>query len=163
MSDHGIVLGERGWTGKPANQLHPELIHVPFLLRGPDGRHAGQTTRYFVSPHDIGPTVLSACGVKAPSTMDGSDLTPLLHGSQPKQRRPFWYGGYANHWYYRDDRYAMIADGLNRGRALYDLRRDPGETTTIAADHIPLMDKFYRRVLHDTGLTHLPYFGRRTS
>ena len=41
LSDHGILLGDRGWTGKPALELHPELIQVPFMLRDPGGRMAG--------------------------------------------------------------------------------------------------------------------------
>ncbi len=50
LSDHGIVLGERGWTGKPALELHPELIQVPMLVRAPDRRRGGQSTNYFASP-----------------------------------------------------------------------------------------------------------------
>ena len=161
LSDHGIVLGERGWTGKPALELHPELIHVPFLLRSPDRRRAGQSTDYFASPHAVGATVLSMTGTKMPGSMNGSDLSPLLSGSSPRARRPFWFGGYANHWYYRDARWAMIADGNNSGRELFDLRRDPGEVNNIAREHLPLLDRLYKRVLRATGLKRLPYFGRR--
>jgi arylsulfatase A-like enzyme len=161
LSDHGIVLGERGWTGKPALELHPELTHVPFLLRAPDRRRAGQTTDYFVSPHDVGPTLLSMTGTKRPATMNGSDVSPLLAGSAPALKRPFWFGGYANHWYYRDDRWAMIADGNNSGRELFDLRKDPGERSNIARSHLPLLDKIHRRVLKSTNLQRLPYFGKR--
>ncbi|MDO8214109.1 sulfatase [Conexibacter sp. CPCC 206217] len=161
LSDHGIVLGERGWTGKPALELHPELTHVPMLIRSPDRRRAGQTTDYFASPHDVGPTLLSITGVKRPTTMDGSDMSPLLSGSAPAMKRTFWYGGYANHWYYRDDRWALIADGNNSGRELFDHRKDPGERRNIARDHLPLLDQIYKRVLKSANLTRLPYFGKR--
>ena len=30
LSDHGYLLGERGYTGKVPSQLHPELAQVPF-------------------------------------------------------------------------------------------------------------------------------------
>jgi arylsulfatase A-like enzyme len=160
LSDHGIVLGERGWTGKPALELHPELTHVPFMLRAPDRRRAGQTSAYFASPHDVGPTLLAMTGVRRPAEMNGSDLSPLLSGSAPVARRPFWFGGYANHWYYRDDRWALIADGNNSGRELFDLRKDPGERSNIARDHLPLLDQIHRRVLGSAGLAHLPYFGK---
>ncbi|HST41009.1 MAG TPA: sulfatase-like hydrolase/transferase, partial [Conexibacter sp.] len=160
LSDHGIVLGERGWTGKPALELHPELTHVPLLVRAPDRRRAGQSADYFSSPHDVGPTLLSITGVRRPGTMDGSDLSPLLAGGRPAQRRDFWFGGYANHWYYRDDRWALIADGNNRGRELFDLKRDPSERTNLAADRLPLLDQLYKRVLKSARLSRLPYFGR---
>jgi arylsulfatase A-like enzyme len=161
LSDHGIVLGDRGWTGKPALELHPELIQVPFLLRAPGGRRGGRTTRHFASPHDVGPTLLSIAGVDAPAAFDGSDLSPLLHrGGRPREARPFWFGGYANHWYYRDDRWAMIADGKNSGRELFDLRRDPGETVSVGRDNLAVMERIHQRVLDATGLDELPYFGR---
>lgn len=160
LSDHGIVLGERGWTGKPALELHPELIHVPFLIRAPGGRRARETTDYFASPHDVGPTLLAMTGGPLPASMDGSDLSPLLTGTRPQIARPFWFGGYANHWYYRDDRWAMIADANNTGRELFDLRADPGETATVGAENLDRMEAIHAKVLDATGLDRLPYFGR---
>jgi arylsulfatase A-like enzyme len=161
LSDHGIVLGERGWTGKPALELHPELIQVPFLLRDPEGRAGGQATPYFASPHDVGPTVLKMAGAAVPETMNGVSLAPLLRGGRPRLTRRFCFGGYANHWYYRDDRWAFIADGNNSGRELFDLRVDPGERRSVAKEHPQVMRDIYRRVLHSAGVGRLPYFGRR--
>ncbi|MBS1869957.1 MAG: sulfatase [Actinobacteria bacterium] len=158
LSDHGILLGDRGWTGKPALELHPELIQVPFLLRDPSGRMAGQTTPYFVSPHDVGPTLLRMTGMPTPSDMNGVDLSPLLSGGRPRLSRRFCFGGYANHWYYRDDRWALIADGNNSGRELFDLTQDPGEQTSVARDHPALLDTIYQRVLHSAGARRLPFF-----
>lgn len=159
LSDHGILLGDRGWTGKPALELHPELIQVPFLLRDPSGRMAGQTTEYFASPHDVGPTLLRMTGVPIPEAMNGVNLEPLLAGGKPRLRRRFCFGGYANHWYYRDDRWAFIADGNNSGRQLFDLRTDPHEQTSVATEHPRVLRDIYRRVLHSAGAERLPYFG----
>ncbi len=159
LSDHGIVLGERGWTGKPALELHPELIQVPFLLRDPSGRAAGQTTPYFVSPHDVGPTLLAMTGVPTPDDMNGVDLSPLLSGGRARLSRHFCFGGYANHWYYRDDRWAFIANGNDSGRELFDLHADPGERTSVAKQHPQVLDEIYQRVLHSAGAKRLPYFG----
>lgn len=159
LSDHGIVLGERGWTGKPALELHPELIQVPFMLRDPSGRAAGQETPYFASPHDVGPTLLQMTGVPAPEVMNGVSLAPLLSGGSPRLRRRFCFGGYANHFYYRDDDWAFIADGNNSGRELFDLRNDPQELRSVARDHPRLLGRIYDRVLHSAGARALPYFG----
>jgi arylsulfatase A-like enzyme len=159
LSDHGVLLGDRGWTGKPALELHPELIQVPFLLRDPSHRAAGQTTPYFVSPHDVGPTLLAMTGVPTPSDMNGVDLSPLLAGGSPRLSRRFCYGGYANHWYYRDDRWAFIADGNNSGRELFDLQADPGERTSVAKQHPQVLSDIYDRVLHSAGAKRLPFFG----
>jgi len=159
LSDHGILLGDRGWTGKPALELHPELIQVPFMLRDPGGRMAGQTTPYFVSPHDVGPTLLQMTGVPTPDVMNGVSLSPLLAGGRPRLSRHFCFGGYANHWYYRDDRWAMIADGRDSGRELFDLHADPGELRSVAREHPKVMRDIYHRVLHSAGARRLPYFG----
>jgi arylsulfatase A-like enzyme len=158
LSDHGIMLGDRGWTGKPALELHPELIQVPFLLRDPSGRMAGQTTPYFVSPHDVGPTLLSMTGMPTPGVMNGVDVSPLLAGGRPRLRRRFCFGGYANHFYYRDDEWAFIADGNDSGRELFDLRADPGELRSVAAQHPKALSQIYDRVLHSAGARRLPYF-----
>ncbi len=159
LSDHGIVLGERGWTGKPALELHPELIQVPFMIRDPGGRRAGETTDYFASPHDVGPTLLKMTGVPVPEVMNGVNLEPLLAGGRPRLRRRFCFGGYANHFYYRDDRWAFIADGNNSGRELFDLGSDPGELRTVATEHPNVLREIYSRVLHSAGARRLPYFG----
>ena len=42
VADHGIFLGERGWTGKISIALYPELINVPLVIVHPDfGGRAG--------------------------------------------------------------------------------------------------------------------------
>ena len=55
LSDHGYLLGERGYTGKVPSQLHPELAQVPFILVHPENKAAGEVTQYFASTHDVGP------------------------------------------------------------------------------------------------------------
>ena len=44
LSDHGYLLGERGYTGKVSSQLHPELAQVPFIFVTPDDKAAGKTS-----------------------------------------------------------------------------------------------------------------------
>ena len=35
VADHGIFIGERGWTGKISTMLHPELVRVPLVIVDP--------------------------------------------------------------------------------------------------------------------------------
>ena len=63
LSDHGYLLGERGYTGKVPSQLHPELAQVPLIIVTPDNKAAGEVSYYFASTHDVGPTLLSMAGV----------------------------------------------------------------------------------------------------
>jgi len=97
VSDHGILLGDRGWTGKIAQELHPELTQTPCIIVHPERKRAGATSSYFASTQDIAPTLLSLAGIRGPAHMDGEDLSPLLDGEE-LPARPFAYGGYFNHF-----------------------------------------------------------------
>ena len=66
LSDHGILLGEHGTVGKKASAMYNEIVDVPFLIRHPNGKGAGEESDYYASTHDIAPTVLGALSIKAP-------------------------------------------------------------------------------------------------
>jgi arylsulfatase A-like enzyme len=150
LSDHGILLGDRGWTGKIAQELHPELIQVPCVIVHPDGKGAGRISSWFASTHDIGPTILSLAGVAAPGWMDGVDLTPLLDGDQPGDR-PFAYGGYFNHFYVRNDDWSYVADNRGDHRQLYDLTLDPAEVENVAAKNRDVEEELHARLVETIG------------
>jgi arylsulfatase A-like enzyme len=132
VSDHGIYLGDHGYTGKTAGLLHPPLIRVPFIVADPRGRRAGQTSSWFASTHDLAPTVLSMAGVPVPRGMDGVDLARLFEGRRPPERDYSW-GGYGNSWYVHSDRWAAFGANNGAGPRLFDKRRDPGERRNLAA------------------------------
>ena len=92
LADHGVALGEHGYTGKPYNALWPELTDIPFFIRSPDGKGAGETSDYFASTHDVAPTILGALGLLPPRQMDGQYLTLLMGESEPLPRPHFTLG-----------------------------------------------------------------------
>ena len=132
-SDHGIQLGDHGWTGKISVALHPELIQVPLVLVDPARRRAGESSDYYASLHDLGRTLLASCGVPVPARMDGTDLSALLRGDSPDER-PFAYGGWSNQHYLRTPRWSYMSDNRFENPKLFDLRADPGETRNLAAE-----------------------------
>ncbi len=157
LADHGYLLGERGYTGKVPSQLHPELAQVPFILAHPDGRGAGETSTHFASTHDVGPTLLSLVGVKAPSWMEGADLSPAMTGGQPSQRRDFHYGGMYNRFFIRTDDWVLIGDNRGQERTLYNLGNDPHEFFDVEAKHPDVSRQLYRQILEAAGGP-LPYY-----
>ena len=157
LSDHGYLLGERGYTGKVPSQLHPELAQVPFVIVHPDDRAAGRTSTYFASTHDVGPTLLSLAGLDAPGWMEGTDLSPVLDGAQPAERRDFHYGGMYNRFYIRTDDWVLIGDNRGQERRMYDLRNDPHEFFDVLAKHPDVNEELYRTVLDAAGGP-LPYY-----
>jgi arylsulfatase A-like enzyme len=150
VSDHGILLGDRGWTGKIAQELHPELIQVPCVMIHPDRKGAGTTSSYFASTHDIAPTLLSLAGVERPRHMDGADLSPLFDGDDAPGR-PLAYGGYFNHFYVRTDQWSYIADNRGDHRELYDLTLDPGELEDVAAENLDVHEELHARLTEAIG------------
>lgn len=157
LSDHGYLLGERGYTGKVPSQLHPELAQVPFIVAHPDRRAAGQTSSYFASTHDVGPTLLSMAGMRPPGWMEGTDLSPLLDGGQPSERRDFHYGGMYNRFFIRTDDWVLIGDNQGNERRMYDLRVDPEELFDVVDRHPRVDEELYNKVLDAAGGP-LPYY-----
>jgi arylsulfatase A-like enzyme len=95
-------------------------------------------------------------GVRVPERMEGVDLSRPLRGER-LPRRPYAFGGYANEFYVRTDRWAMWADNRPGHFQLYDLRRDPGEYHNVASRHPHLVRELYATVRARAG-GRLPYY-----
>ncbi|MBN8218462.1 MAG: sulfatase [Spirochaetes bacterium] len=63
-SDHGPLPRGKRWP-------YDAGIHVPMIVRWPQGLKAGSRSDRMVSTVDLGPTVLSLCGVDIPNHMQG--------------------------------------------------------------------------------------------
>ncbi len=157
LSDHGYLLGERGFTGKVPSQLHPELAQVPFIVVRPDDRAAGTVSQHFASTHDVGPTVLSMVGIDKPSWMNGTDLSVTLDGKEPDQKRDFHYGGMYNRFFIRTDDWVLIGDNQGNERTLCDLRNDPHEFENVVKAQPQVSKELYSTILEAAGGP-LPYY-----
>lgn len=133
LSDHGIALGEHGIVGKPFWGLWPEVTDVPFFIRHPKGKGAGQTSDYYASTHDVAPTILGFLGIDPPEPMNGQNLSVLLDGGKPEPREHFTLG-YHDHVWARDERYIMFARNDGAKAKLYDAREDPGMRNDVAGE-----------------------------
>ena len=134
MGDHGILLGEHGWTGKIQTALHPALTRVPLIVVHPDRRRAGTASDWFASTHDVAPTLLSMAGVRRPERMTGVDLSRPMRGRRLPER-DYAFGGYSNSFFIRTQRWSSGAYNKPGNLKLFDLERDPGESHNVAARH----------------------------
>jgi arylsulfatase A-like enzyme len=151
MADHGVAHGEHGYTGKPENVLWPEVTDIPFYIRHPEGKGAGETSDYFASTHDVAPTILGVLGIEPRLKMDGQDLSPLLEGSEPGPR-PHFTLGYNQYVWARDEEYAMFCINNRSQPRLYDLRSDPDMDKNIAGGNRDIVSRMFDDyILEDAG------------
>lgn len=79
VSDHGDEFFEHGNKGHHRT-VYQEVLRVPFIVRLPDGRHAGLVSDEPVSLVDVMPTILSAVGIRGPVDLEGLDAVALARG-----------------------------------------------------------------------------------
>jgi arylsulfatase A-like enzyme len=158
LSDHGILLGEHGLMGKANSMLGKEIHSVPYMIRHPEGRRAGDTSDYFVSTHDVAPTILSFQGLTVPGRMEGEDLSVMFDGGDPPERA-YWTTAYSDQVAVGDGRYLLIADNQGKERRLFDTEEDPAEDKDVAADNPEIVKRLWQNILDDAGGT-MPVFGK---
>ena len=140
IGDNGFYLGEYGLAGKWFP--HEESIRVPLVVFDPRAgrRRRGVTAGQMALNVDIAPTILELAGLKVPQQMQGRSLAPLLRGKKPKWRTDFFYEHLFEHATIprtealrtKRFKYARYID--YNYEELYDLKKDPAETTNLAYD-----------------------------
>jgi arylsulfatase A-like enzyme len=158
MSDHGIVLGEKGILGKANSTLGSEVHRIPYMIRHPEGKRAGESTGYFASTHDVAPTLLSMQDIAVPGAIDGENLSVLFDDEQPPARE-IWTTAYADFVAAGDGRYVLIADNQGESRQLYDRRTDPAEENDVAQGNREVVDRLWGAVVAQAGGT-MPVFSK---
>ena len=150
LGDHGVLLGEHGWMGKPRSLAHREVYRVPYMIRHPGGRKSGRRSGYYASTHDVATTALSAAGVRAGRAMQGADLTALFEGRRPRAR-PHFSSAFNDYIIVGDDRWVLISDNQLQEPRLYDKRRDPRELHDVASRHPGVVRRLYGKARRDAG------------
>lgn len=128
------LRGGKGWPYEGG-------IRVPLIVRWPGVSRAGTTVDAPVCSVDLFPTLVEAAG-STPGMgppPDGVSLGPLLRGEAPPERALFWH--YPHYGNQGGAPYAAIRRGdwkliewHEDGRVeLFDLSKDEGETTDLAA------------------------------
>ena len=139
-SDHGYHMGEHGLWQKMS--LFEESARVPLLLVAPGVSRAGTVVQSPVSLVDLYPTLTELAGVKAPDTLQGQSLVPMLRDPDAKGRgwalTQVTRGGGTNRfsgYSLRTERWRYTEwDESRRGRQLYDHEHDPREQRNLASD-----------------------------
>jgi iduronate 2-sulfatase len=129
--DHGFQLGEHGLWAKQT--LFEESIRVPLIFAGPGiARHQGSPR--MIEVLDIYPTLTDLAGLKAPRTVAGKSLRPLLVNPKAAWNRPA-FSQYTSGRSVRLDNWHYVEwNGGKGGAQLFDQQKDPQELKNLALD-----------------------------
>ena len=133
-SDHGYLLGEHHKFQK--QHLFEESTRVPFIVSVPwMNKQHGKATNQITELLDLYPTLADLSGLKAPKSLQGASMVPLLKNPSADE----WTKNLAftisrnggesirtHNW-----RFTHWSFGSG-GMELYDLRKDPGEFNNLA-------------------------------
>lgn len=108
-------------------------IRVPGLMVWPNKVDSPRTIDAPCFTTDYFPTILDAIGVDLPTdrTYDGTSLIPLITGQTNERQKPLGFlnrDGKESVW--MQHRYKLVS--TESGDRLYDIPRDPAETTDVA-------------------------------
>lgn len=128
LSDHGDMLGERGMIQK--RSFYEWSSRIPFILRFPDRRHAGQIVEQPISLVDVLPTIMEIASVRNRLPTDGQSVLNLIGANETFQRHVFSEyhsnGVYSTCFMVRRGKFKYFyAHG--HPAQLYDLKKDPDE------------------------------------
>lgn len=142
-SDHGCHFKTRNAEYK--RSCHESSVRVPTFLHGGPFTGGGEI-RTPVSLVDLSPTLLEACGIEVPATMEGRSILPLVERRPDDRLAEAFIQISESHngralrtgrW-----KYAIAAEGNHgfgdgsatyRETELYDLECDPYELTNLIA------------------------------
>ncbi|OGV67970.1 MAG: N-acetylgalactosamine-6-sulfatase [Lentisphaerae bacterium RIFOXYA12_FULL_48_11] len=118
--------------------LYEGGIRVPMIARWPGRIAAGKTSDHISAFWDFMPTACQAAGVKAPRGIDGISYLPeLLGGRQEGHNFLYWeFHERGSKQAVRMGPWKLIRFIANTDKVeLFNLEKDPGETTDIAEKH----------------------------
>ncbi|MCP5545460.1 MAG: arylsulfatase [Akkermansiaceae bacterium] len=138
------TAGLRGYKGS----VYEGGMRVPTIVRLPGKVDAGgenNTPGYFP---DWFPTLCSVAGLQAPDDLDGVNLWPAITGGVKIERETpmLWvYPEYGGQVAVRLGDFKVLRRGLKTkkpgGWEVYNIAKDPDETTNIASEHHELIER----------------------
>jgi arylsulfatase A-like enzyme/Flp pilus assembly protein TadD len=130
LSDHGEGLGDHG-EEEHGVFLYNEAIHVPLIVKLPEGQRAGSTVARPVELADLAPTVLGLLGLDVPKAMPGVSL--LAENVPP--RRIYSETFYPRLHFGWNELFSLIDENHHYIEGpdpeLYDRKQDPAERNNV--------------------------------
>jgi arylsulfatase A-like enzyme len=151
-SSGGLPLGEHGFVGFHRPWPHEEFVHLPLLLRLPQGERAGLRLNALTQPVDLFATFLKMLGGSEPLG-HGHDLWPLIRGDVKQVRAHACTAlrlGDEEEWALRTLDWALMLPIQNSSRSprLFVKPDDRWEVNDVRQHHLELAEEM-EKVLRD--------------
>jgi arylsulfatase A-like enzyme len=130
-ADHGELLEEHGKVGHGEDLYQPE-IHVPLFVKYPRREVAPARRADPVQLTDVLPLILDSSKVAVPAGIQGG-LPPRVGHPIVAEVSPLPFSSRAGSWRALFDGEVKFLWNSRGDHRLYDLARDPGETTNLAS------------------------------
>ena len=153
-ADHGESLGEHG-EGTHGIFIYDATLRVPWVMAGPRVP-AGRVSRTVARSIDVLPTLADYAGLPGRSDVDGRSLRPAAEGREMRDEPTYAESLYPelelgwaplHAWRTNDLKYIKAPHA-----ELYDLEKDPLETTNRVAEERARVEDLDRKV--DAALRH---------
>ena len=156
-ADHGETFWEHGDFWHHGAWVYETNVHVPLLVRLPDGRGAGGVVQRPVSAIDLFPTLLELLEVPLPEPAPGLSLVGAIDGEEPPVRAIFTeatqptkgvedrfkWGNQLKTKAIRRGRWKLIQAPYLQYEELFDLAADPAERNNLLLQSTPEIQQRY--------------------
>ena len=143
-------------------------IRTPFIVRWPGHVKAVSTNGFVGAFYDVLPTLCNLTGTKPPANIDGISFAPTLLGQKGQQNHPYLYWEFMERGFSRAVRsgsWKAVSLEPKQGQEeffLFDLSKDLGEQTNVAAQHPDVVAKMrkYMTEAHTNSELFPPKYGQ---
>ncbi len=152
-ADHGEEFDEHGVISH-GQTYYDGVVRVPLVIAAPGMARPGRSAAPLVQNLDIAPTVADMVGVERPKAWSGRSLKAELSGD-PRPAEPprpaycegawtFWIGSVIE----ENRKFILVTP---QDRMLFDLSKDPGESSNLAAGEPDRVRTLYHALMKHLG------------
>lgn len=130
-SDHGEMLGEHGIWAK--HKFYESSVRVPLLIRYP-AEFKARIVEENVNLCDLYATLCELCHLEVPRNLDSRSLVKLMEGGDSSWNNESVSQYLGQYLMIKQDHLKYQYYGEDMPEVLWDLKKDPGETTDLTGD-----------------------------
>jgi len=111
-TDHGFLLGEKGWWAKMVQPIYNEIAHVPLFIWDPRSAKKDERRKALVQTIDYAPTILEFFGIGLTKDMQGKVLKDTINNDN-EIRSAALFGVHSGHVNVTDGNYTYMRGPAN--------------------------------------------------